>query len=311
MTNSLRIKSVLITGANAGIGKETARQLASKPDIETIYLACRNKQKAEAARLELEQSTRRRIFKTVLIDLSKVSSVRAATDSLRDPIDAVILNAGGSGGSTPMALTSDGVTQLFAQNVLGHVILLETLLRSGLLTQTAVFVGSEAARGVPKMGIKRPTATTVDEFKDVLTGEAYTGKKVDIFSAYGATKYVGALWMSSLARRYPGTRLVTISPGGTKGTDASRSLPTGMRFFYNYIFTPLLAPPLGLVHSLELGSRRIAEGLTNQSLLSGHFYASKANVLTGELVDQRNIYANLGDATIQDHAAEAIHSFTN
>jgi hypothetical protein len=209
-----------------------------------------------------------------------------------------------------MALTADGVTQLFAQNVLGRVVLLESLLRSGQLTHAAVFVGSEAARGVPKMAVKRPTATTVEEFKAVLTGKAYIGQKLDIFSAYGAVKYVGALWMSSLARKYPSKRLVTISPGGTKGTEASKSLPVGMRVFYNYVFTPVLAPLMGLVHPLETGSRRIADGLIDQSLSSGHFYASKANVLTGELIDQREIYAHFGDPAIQDHAAEAIHAFT-
>jgi NAD(P)-dependent dehydrogenase (short-subunit alcohol dehydrogenase family) len=48
MTNNLGIESVLITGANAGIGKETARQLASRPGIKTIYLACRDKRKSKA-----------------------------------------------------------------------------------------------------------------------------------------------------------------------------------------------------------------------------------------------------------------------
>ena len=309
MTSNLKIKSVLITGANAGIGKETARQLAAKPGTETIYLACRNEQKAEAVRKELEASTRRRIFKTVIIDVSNVSSVREAAATLRDPIDALILNAGGAGGHTPMAHTPEGVSHLFAQNVFGHVVLLETMLDAGLLTQTAIFLGTEAARGVPKMGIKRPTAATLEEFKDVISGKAYAGKKLDIFSAYGAAKYVGALWMSSLARRYPNIRLVTISPGGTKGTDASKSYPQPMRFIYNYIIAPVVGPLMGLVHPLETGARRIADGLTDSSLLSGYFYASKANVLVGELVDQQDIYGNLGDTKIQDRAAEAIHSF--
>jgi NAD(P)-dependent dehydrogenase (short-subunit alcohol dehydrogenase family) len=307
--NSAKIRSVLITGANAGIGKEIARQLASNRNIETINLACRNKQRALTAKQELEAKTKRSIFKIVIIDVSDNSSVRAALATLPAPVDALIMNAGGSGGKTPMALTRDGVTELFAQNVLGHAVLLETVLRSGQLTQTAVFVGSEGARGVPKMGIKRPTASSLEEFTDILTGKAYAGKKLDIFSAYGEAKYIGALWMSSLARKYPNIRLLTVSPGGTKGTEAAKALPGPMRFFYNYIFTPVLAPPLGLVHSLETGSRRIANGLTDDSLLSGHFYASKAIVLTGPLVDQSELYANLADAAIQDRAAEAVSRF--
>ena len=66
------------------------------------------------------------------------------------------MNAGGTGGPTPGALTQDGVTEIFAQNVLGHVVLLEELISAGLLTEVAVLVGSEAARGVPKMRIPRP-----------------------------------------------------------------------------------------------------------------------------------------------------------
>jgi NAD(P)-dependent dehydrogenase (short-subunit alcohol dehydrogenase family) len=51
--NKMKIRSVLVTGASAGIGKEVARQLALKPDIETIYLACRNEQRALTAKQEL------------------------------------------------------------------------------------------------------------------------------------------------------------------------------------------------------------------------------------------------------------------
>jgi hypothetical protein len=210
-----------------------------------------------------------------------------------------------------MALTQDSVSYLFAQNVLGHSVLLEGMLASGQLSQVAIFVGSEGARGVPKMGIKRPALATssVDEFADIATGRAYVGQKLDIFSAYGAAKYVGALWMSSLARQFPNVRLLTISPGGTQGTEAANSLPAPMRFFYNRVYMPILAPALGLAHSLETGSKRIVGSLTDDSLVSGHFYGSKANTLTGPLVDQREIFADLGDAAIHDNAAAAVHRF--
>ena len=46
MADSSSIRSVLITGANAGIGKEVARQMALRPGVERVYLACRNEEKA-------------------------------------------------------------------------------------------------------------------------------------------------------------------------------------------------------------------------------------------------------------------------
>jgi NAD(P)-dependent dehydrogenase (short-subunit alcohol dehydrogenase family) len=88
------IKSVLITGANAGIGREIALQLAANENIATIYLACRNEQKAVAARQELEAKTHRAIFKIVIMDVTDLASVRSTLSSLREPIDALILNAG-------------------------------------------------------------------------------------------------------------------------------------------------------------------------------------------------------------------------
>src|ERR1700740_3681540 len=120
--------TVLITGANVGLGKEIARQLAMRPEIVRIYLACRNQDRAATAKAELEAETGRRIFDIVLMDVSDPRSVRAGLAGITGSIDALVMNAGGMGGKTPMALTADGATHMFAQNVLGHVVLVETLL---------------------------------------------------------------------------------------------------------------------------------------------------------------------------------------
>jgi NAD(P)-dependent dehydrogenase (short-subunit alcohol dehydrogenase family) len=65
--NTLPGKTVLITGANAGIGKDVARQLALRPEFARIYLACRNQERATAARADLEAVTGRHIFEVLLI----------------------------------------------------------------------------------------------------------------------------------------------------------------------------------------------------------------------------------------------------
>ena len=112
-------KTVLITGANVGIGKDVARQLALRPEIARIYLACRNRDRARTAKAELEAETGRRIFDIVLMDVADPGSVRDGLAGINGSLDALVMNAGGMGGKTPIDLTADGATYIFAQNVLG------------------------------------------------------------------------------------------------------------------------------------------------------------------------------------------------
>jgi NAD(P)-dependent dehydrogenase (short-subunit alcohol dehydrogenase family) len=301
---------VLITGANSGIGKEVARQLAEFDDVDAVYLACRNESKADAARADLERTTGKSIFTTVLMDTTDLSSVRAAINIIDAPLRALIMNAGGTGGPTPMTLTKNGVTEFFASNVLGHVVLLEQLIENGAVTSTAVLVGSEAARGVPKLGLKRPTFTdhSVAEFASVIDGSYFGGRKMQTV-AYGQVKYLGALWMSDLARRHPELRLMTVSPGNTGGTDVFRDMPGPMPTLMNRVLMPIVLPRLGLAHPVGAGARRLVDAVMGDALSSGVFYASAAKALTGPLVDQASIVADFADPTIQSHANEAIHQF--
>src|ERR1700749_3094084 len=156
MSSTTPEKTVLITGATAGIGKEVARQLALRPEMSRIYLACRNQERATTAKAELEAATGRRIFDIVVMDVANLDSVRAGLAAIDGSVDAVVMNAGVIGPQS-MALTVDGVTTVFATNVLGHVVLLEGLLAEGRLGEVAVFVGSEAIRGVPKLRMKGPS----------------------------------------------------------------------------------------------------------------------------------------------------------
>lgn len=300
----------LITGANAGLGKDAARQLALRDDVGTIILACRDEAKARAAQADLQRATGKSGFVVLRLDTSDLTSVRAAIEVIDRPLRGVLLNAGGMGGATPFARTVDGVTTMFAVNVLGHVVLLEGLLAAGLVTSAAVLVGSEAARGVPMLGFKRPTFDThsVQEFTSVIDGSFFDGRKRDPNLAYGQAKYLGALWVSALARQHPHLRLLTVSPGNSTGTAAVRDLPTVPRVIMQQVM-PRVGPLLGISHPVEVGAKRLVDGLVGGSLASGKFYASANKALSGPLVDQATIVADFGDATLQDHAHAAIHTF--
>ena len=303
--NTLREKTVLITGANAGIGKDVARQLALRPEIARIYLACRNRERATAAKAELEAVTGRRIFDIVVMDVADLGSVRAGLAAIDGSVDALVMNAGVIGPQS-MDLTADGVTTVFATNVLGHVVLLEGLLADDRLGEVAVLAGSEAARGLPKLRMERPSfvSTSADELATVIDGSYFASRKPDFNLAFGQAKYIGALWMAYRARKYPDRRFITVSPGATTGTQASNGIALPLRVAARYVM-----PALGISHKLEVGAKRLVDGVTDPTLSSGVFYASAASKLSGPLVDQADIFPDLANPSFQDHANEAIHRF--
>lgn len=219
------------------------------------------------------------------------------------------MNAGGTGGKNFVDKSEDGVMQIFAVNVLGHVVLAEELKKAKKLTKVALYAGSEGARGVLKMGIKRPKLKTssVDEFEAICTG-SYLAEKVDSMSVYAHVKYMAALWMSSITRKYQAVRIVTVSPGSTSGTDVGKDLDPIMKFIFTRV-GPKLLPLIGLMHKLELGAKKYVDVLNNESYRSGVFYGSKNPVLIGTLVDQGTIFKDLNNETFQDNAREAIHRY--
>lgn len=269
------IKSILITGANSGLGKEAARQLALKNETEKIYLACRNEEKAKVAKKSLEETTGKSIFEIVIMDVSDLKSVRSAVAKINEPFEGLVMNAGGMGGKNPGEKTKEGVTQLFAVNVLGHVVLFNELVKANKLTKVAIYAGSEAARGVPKMGMKRPNLKTssIDEIASIIDGSFYNNK-IDSMEAYGPVKYIAAMWMSSVARKNPNIRVVTMSPGGTSGTEVMNDLPPVMKYMFKYIGLPLM-PFFGLMHKLETGAKRYVDAIIDDSYKSGFFMEVK------------------------------------
>ena len=303
-------KTILVTGANGGLGKDTARQLALIKETEKIYLACRNETKAKAAKADLEKTTGRSIFEIVLVDVSKPESVKDAVANLSEPIDALIMNAGGMGGKTPFEITKDGATTMFATNLLGHVVLVDELLKADKLKKVALYAGSEAARGIKSMGMKAPKLKTysVQEFSSIIDG-SYFNEKKDPMESYGLVKYMAALWMSAQTRKNSDVRFITMSLGATSGTAVMDDMSGIQRFMFKNIMMPIVMPLMGMGHGLETGAKRFVDGIKDTTLINGGFYASKKNKPTGSIANQNTFLSDFDNVAYQNNVDVAIHGF--
>lgn len=303
-------KSILITGANGGIGKDTARQLALIKETEKIYLACRNETKAKVAKADLEKVTGRSIFEVIIMDVSKTASVKKAIAILKEPIDAIILNAGGMGGKSPLKITEEGVTQMFATNVLGHVVLVDELLKANKIKKTILYAGSEMARGIKKMNVKPPRLKTysVEEFSSIIDG-SYFKKDQGAKESYALIKYMAALWMAAQTRKYTKIRFITMSPGATSGTAIMDDISGVKKIMYKYILMPIIMPLTGSGHGLKTGAKRFVKGINDVSLTNGAFYASKSNNPSGPIINQNAFLSDFDSIEYQNNVDIAIHKF--
>ena len=126
-------KTCLITGANAGIGKEAAVQIATAG--YHVVLACRSPERGEAALREVRERGRSDAAELMIVDMSLQQSIHrlAATFlATHRTLDVLIHNAAAFDyGQTRRATTEEGVETIWATNHLGPV-LLTTLLRDAL-----------------------------------------------------------------------------------------------------------------------------------------------------------------------------------
>lgn len=303
--------NILITGANSGLGFEAARQFALREGVSKIILACRNKSRAEDARVKLEELTGKTIFEILIVDVGDLDSCREAAEKLDAKIDGVILNAGGGGGTEPTKITKDGVMFIFGINVLGHVHFTDLIIENGKLSKTGsvMYVASFAARGAPELRAEKPPITegSIQEWMSVANGTKFdeSSSYTDI---YGATKLMGALWTMSMARKHPKMRFLTIDPGMARGTSGTKSLP----FFQRVTMEAAMwvMQMLGRAHSVDVGAKRYVDVLLNKDdFKSGVWWGSKKG-LTGKLADQREHWPDIiGNEPAQDNANAVIHKF--
>jgi NAD(P)-dependent dehydrogenase (short-subunit alcohol dehydrogenase family) len=301
-------RTVLITGATGGLGQSLARRLVRDQAFDAVVLGVRDGCRGAVLRDALRAEYPEVRFTVSVVNVASVASVSAAVARIEDPLNAVVLNAGGTGGARPVELTPDGVTQVAASNILGHAALVRTLIDAGLLTGTVELVGSEAAFGVPALRIPVPDIAdgSAELFSSWLDGSWFTGRRVDRGLAYGQVKLLGALWIGAQARRHTDLRMLTMSPGNTAGTRVNRDLPAPVR-----ALAPRVMGLLGRRHSLAAGTERLAAGLVDPAYGDGGFWASAGGRLTGAVVDQATINPVIGDPEVQDNACQAIERFVS
>ena len=116
----------LVTGANSGLGLETARALSAHG--ATVILACRSPRKGENARLQLmaEGLTRLDLLELNLADLTDVARAAAVVSDRYGQLDLLINNAGVM--APPRQLTPQGHELQFGVNHLGHMALTQALM---------------------------------------------------------------------------------------------------------------------------------------------------------------------------------------
>ncbi|KAK4018103.1 hypothetical protein OUZ56_000171 [Daphnia magna] len=133
-TKRLDGKTIIITGANTGIGKETALDLASRGG--RIILACRDLKKSSVAKDDIVQKSGNCNVLVKKLDLASLASVRQfAEDILKnEPKLHILINNAGCGG-TKQQYTQDGLENQMQSNHFGHFLLTNLLL--GLMIRTA------------------------------------------------------------------------------------------------------------------------------------------------------------------------------
>jgi len=127
--NSVKLtgKTVIVTGANTGIGIETARELARRG--ARVILACRNQERGDQAKREIIESTKNENVVVQILDLSSLESIKKfATEfnANESRLDLLVNNAGVY--TAERRETAEGFEMMFGTNHLGHFYLTYLLL---------------------------------------------------------------------------------------------------------------------------------------------------------------------------------------
>jgi NAD(P)-dependent dehydrogenase (short-subunit alcohol dehydrogenase family) len=202
-------KTALVTGANTGIGRVTAVELAKKG--AKVVLACRSEEKTRPVIDEIGKG-RAEFMHLDLADLASVRAAAAAFLARGEPLPLLVNNAGLAGSR---GQTKDGFELAFGTNHLGHYLFTRLLLPAiekspGARVVTVASHGHYRAPGIDWDAVQKVSRTTT------------------AFPEYCVSKLANVLFASELARRYPAVRSYSLHPGGV-ASDVWREVPWGLR----------------------------------------------------------------------------------
>ena len=243
----------VVTGANTGIGYQTAAVLAYSG--AHVVLAVRDLEKGNAALSRIVAASPKADVTLQALDLSSLDSVRAAAEALRSAyprIDLLINNAGVMW--TPKQVTEDGFELQFGTNHLGHFAL------TGLLLDHLLPVRGSRVVTVSSMGHRMRAAI---HFDDLQWERGY-----DRAAAYGQSKLANLLFTYELQRRLaasrPNTIAVAAHPGGSN-TELTRNLPRIIKPVAD-VFGPML------FQSAAMGALPTLRAATDPAVQGGQYY---------------------------------------
>ena len=274
-------RTVVVTGANTGIGYHTAAALACHG--ARVVLAVRNLDKGKAALCRIVAAKSDADVTLTRLDLSSLASVRDAADELRGAhprIDLLINNAGVMW--TPRELTADGFELQFGTNHLGHFAL------TGLLLDHVLAVGGSRVVTVSSLGHRIRAAIHFDDLQ--------WERNYSRIGAYGQSKLANLLFTYELQRRLSAaqqagkapTIAVAAHPGGS-ATELARNVPRILR--------PLNALAPLLFQSAEAGALPTLRAATDPTVQGGQYYGPEG------LGEQRG-HPKLVQSSAQSHDAE-------
>jgi NAD(P)-dependent dehydrogenase (short-subunit alcohol dehydrogenase family) len=294
-----RGRTVVITGANSGIGLETAKVLAARG--ATVVLACRDLARADSAAGEIaaglaEPGEAGARVETLRLDLASLASVREAAEELaaRHPrLDLLINNAGVM--MTPHRSTEDGFELQLGTNHLGHFAFTGLVL--GLLLE------------VP--GSRVVTVSSLGHWAGRINfGDLQSERRYGRVRAYAQSKLANLLFTYELQRRLATAGAPTIAlaahPGGAR-TQLGRHVP-GMR---QLMPTEHLTAISGrVVQNAQMGALPVLRAATDPSARGGQYYGpGRFPGLTGYPVLARSS-RRAGDASVQGQLWEESEKLT-